>query len=220
MLLERLGHEAVARGQRHRGDARARLVAAGGEQVGHQRLQDGEALGRDGALAAASGRLARALDERGRCGVRRGRALVRAGDAIEARRDLLDQLGRPERHGLAVEVEQPASEQARVGERRLEDERPVVLVGGDAVAARRALDEPGGGRRDADRGDLVGVAELPGGAVAPLRRVELGGIRKSRSRRVAKRTSPRMRESRNVRIASRSWSRPTRYHWPSRRNRL
>ena len=148
VLLERLGHEPVARGQRHGGNARARLVAAGVEQVGHQRLQHGEALGGDGALAAASGRLGRALDERR--SARRAAAAApscAAGDAIEAGRHLVDELGRPERHGLAVEVEQPAREQAGVGERRLEDERAVVLVGGGAVAARGALDEPGGGGR-------------------------------------------------------------------------
>ncbi len=71
MLLERLGHEPVARGEGDRGDARARLVAAGCEQIGHQRLQDGEALRGDRALATASGRLAGALDERRRSGVRR-----------------------------------------------------------------------------------------------------------------------------------------------------
>jgi len=54
--------------------------------------------------------------------MRRGGALVRACDAIEAGGDVLDEVGRAQRHGLAIEVEQPACEQARIRERRLEDE--------------------------------------------------------------------------------------------------
>jgi hypothetical protein len=42
------------------------------------------------------------------------------------------------------------------------------------VSARGALDEPGGGGGDPDRGDLVRLAELPRRAIAPLGRVELG----------------------------------------------
>ena len=42
-----------------------------------------------------------------------------------------------------------------------------------------------------------------------------GGSRKSRSLRVAKRISPRMRETRNVRISSAAWSRPITYQLPS-----
>jgi hypothetical protein len=76
VLLEGLGHEPVACRERYGGDPRARLVAAGIEQVGHQRLQHGEALGRDGALAATSRRLGRAFDEGGRGGMRCGGALV------------------------------------------------------------------------------------------------------------------------------------------------
>ena len=43
------------------------------------------------------------------------------------------------------------------------------------MAARGALDEPGRGGQHADRRDLLALAELPRCAVAPLRRIELGG---------------------------------------------
>ena len=131
--------------------------------------------GATGLSTASSGRLGRPLDERRRRGVRRRGSLVRLGDACESGHDLVDQLGRAQRHGLAVEVEQPASPAGGVRERRLEHERPVILVGGGAMAARGALDEPGRGGQHADRRDLLALAELPRCAVAPLRRIELGG---------------------------------------------
>ena len=48
MLLERLGCDAEALAQLRSRDVRARALATAVEQVGEQRLQEAEALGRDG----------------------------------------------------------------------------------------------------------------------------------------------------------------------------
>ena len=138
-------------------------------------------------------------------------ALVIGGHALEAGCDALDELGRGERRGQAVEADQPARELLRVGDRRGVEQRAVVAVLERAVLADGALDQPGRLGLDQDRGLPVAVPQLPGGAVAVGARVELGRTRKSRSRRVAKRTSPRMRSSLKVRTSSRSWSRPITY---------
>ena len=201
----------------------ARLVAAGREQVGHHRLQDGEALGRDRALAAAS----RAAGWT-RCTSAVGAACGGAAPSCSSRTRSSalvissTQLGRaragpPGRRGRAASGRAPRASAYGV----VEESRAVVLVTQRAVAADAPLDQPGAVGRDADRRDLVASRRA---ATATRSRQAVAsnsaGMRKSRSRRVAKRTSPRMRERRKVRIASRSWSRPTRYHWPSRRNRL
>ena len=144
VLLERLGHEAVARRQRHRGDARARLVAAA------------RPAGRPSAPAAPRSARARPGSRRrvraARSTARRARSARRAAGPApscaratrsSAGRDLVD-AARAGPSGTAWpsrSSSQRASRRASANG-RLEDERAVVLVGGrcrgGSPRARRA----------------------------------------------------------------------------------
>ena len=95
-------------------------------------------------------------------------------NALERRCDPLDELGRGEGGGQAVEADQPAGELLPVGDRGRVEQRAVVAVLERPVLADGALDQPGGVGLDQDRRLLVALAELPRGAVAVGARVELG----------------------------------------------
>ena len=153
-------------------DHRVLALAAGREHVGEHGLQHGEALGRHGRLAALGRR--GAVDELERHGVGPRLALVVGGDALERRGHALDELGRRERGGEAVEADQPARELLPVGHGRRVEQRAVVAVLHRAVLADGALGEPGGLGLDEDGRVLVALAELPGRAVAVGARIELG----------------------------------------------
>ena len=173
MLLELVVVQLEARLDGLGVDRRARLVAAGGQDVGQQRLQHGEALRRDRAAAPHDGLVGLGLVRAG-TGVRRRLALVDARDLVEAVGDVLDERVRLERQRLAVQREQPARQQPLVGIGRREDDRAVVAVLDLAVAAGHALDHPGRAGRDPDRGGAGDLAELPLRALAVDRGVEVG----------------------------------------------
>ena len=129
-------------------------LAAGGEEMREQRLENTEPLGRDrpdGTLAAVAGSLDAALSRR-----RDALALVRVAQPGEPVRDGVEQGLRLERDGAPVLAQDPAGERLDPRERRLED----------AVLERAGIGERSGdppGRvvlyGDAGRADLV--ADLP-----------------------------------------------------------
>ena len=81
--------------------------------------------------------------------------------------------------------------------------------------AEGALDPPGGvAARRSIRASPTMSPTCHGGRPRYLSMSKSAGMRKSRSRRVAKRMSPRIRETRNVRMSSRSRSCPTTYQTP------
>ena len=89
------------------GDDGARLVAARGEEVREQRLEDPEALRVDGAGRPLQDLLGLDRTRLGRHGGGRG---VAAGDAAQAGGDLAAQRVRLERHRAAVEAQDPGGE--------------------------------------------------------------------------------------------------------------
>ena len=168
MLLELVGRDREALHELARRDRSLAVLAARGQQVGEQRLQHAEALGRDRAGEPLAGALRFALlHERRRS---RRRALVRGARGPGALDAEAAQLGRLERDRATVLAEDPAGEQVRRGVLGRED----VAVDAVALAAVGALDPPGGVRRDLDRGAADDVAELPVGAAAVVLDVELG----------------------------------------------
>ena len=74
---------------------------------------------------------------------------------------------------------------------------------------------PGGVALHLDPRDADLLSDLPRARDAMGIDIELRRLAKSRSRRVAKRMSDRIRATRNVRVASRSRSCPTTYQTPS-----
>src|SRR6476469_979621 len=94
-------------------------------------------------------------------------------DALERRCDPLDERGRGDGSGQAVEPDQPAGELLPVGHRGRVQQRAVVAVLHRPVLADGALDQPGRVRLDEDGRLLVALAQLPLGAVAVGARVEL-----------------------------------------------
>ncbi len=171
VILELLVGELEARGQLGRIDSGVLVLTAGGQHVGEHCLEHREALRGHRGLPALGRR--RAVDELQRHRVRPGLALVRGGDALECRCDPLDELGRGDGRGQAVETDQPAGELLPVGHRGRVQQRAVVAVLYRPVLADGAVDEPGGVGLDQDRRLLVAIAQLPLGAVAVGTRVEL-----------------------------------------------
>ena len=123
VLLELLVRDdGKRREQLGRRDHRVLVLAAGGEQVGEQRLEDGEALRHDragGPLGDAVGR--GTGDSRGRL---RRLALVPVAHAAERRGDLAAQLLRLERDRAPVLAQDPRGE---LRERRVVGDEDAVL---------------------------------------------------------------------------------------------
>src|SRR5581483_5211443 len=137
------------------GDVGVGVVAARGEEVGEEGLEDREPLGRDRARRT----LGRRLGGRRRCELAwrlRRRALVPVAHATERGRDLAPQLVRLERDRAAVLLQHPRREPRQ--RRVLGDEDAVLEAAGGAVGA---LHPPGGlaGNLDARLAD--DGADLP-----------------------------------------------------------
>ncbi len=147
-------------------DDGARLVAAGREEVGEQRLEDAEALRVDGARRPLQDLLG--LD-RTRLGGDGSGGGVSCGDAAQAGGDLTAQRVGFERHCAAVEAEDPGGEVGEAGVRRDEDVVLHVSVRGPV----RALDPPGGIARELDPRLADRLAHLPGRRRPVLRGIEL-----------------------------------------------
>ena len=94
-----------------------------GEQVGEERLEDGEALGRDRAGEPLEVGLAAVLAARSRAGFG-GSPSCALGDRVEALLDLLTSSRRRQRPRAAVLAEDPGGELREVGVRRCERRRP------------------------------------------------------------------------------------------------
>ena len=168
MLLELFGWDREALGELRGRDHAAALVAAGGEQVCEQRLEDAEALGRDRAGGPVGRRSNHAGLGRPSGGGRH--TFVRGPCCAGTFDDEPPQLRRLERDGAAVLPEDPAGEQLG---RRIPGREDVT---DDVVplAAVRALDPPRRVGRDFDARLAHVVAELPFGSAAVLLDVELG----------------------------------------------
>src|SRR5439155_14846628 len=108
------------------------LLAARREQVGEQRLQDGESLGRDGPGGTLDGSVA----ARGRLLASRLRrlSLVPLAHAPQRRGDVAPELRRLERHRAAVLAEHPGCE---LGDGRVLGDEDVILA-----RSRRAVCAP------------------------------------------------------------------------------
>jgi hypothetical protein len=165
VLLERLGRDVEALGELGGGDQSLAVLAAAIEEVGEQRLEEAEALGRDRARRALLGVGLRLLDLGGKLGRLR---LVSLLDALEIGAHDLPELGRRERHRAAVLPEDPGREQPQVRVFRNED---AVLDA--SVLAELALDPPGRVAGDLDLGVALDRADLPWRAQAVLVRVEV-----------------------------------------------
>ena len=141
------------------------LVAAAGEQVGEERLEDAEALGRERAGRALELlRLGLGLRPR-----RLGRlAFVALENAVEPCSHFVDQLRWRERPRPAFLAENPAGQQV---EARVRGREGAV---GDLAALDHALDPPGGVRVELDLGLALRLAELPRLSAAEVGRVVLG----------------------------------------------
>ena len=151
------------------GDRRLAALAAAREQVGEQRLQHGEALGRHRArraLGAVRGRRAPAPRV---ASARRLAACARSCTARSARATSRRSAGRLERHGASVLAQHPRREQR---DRRVLGDEDVVLE--PARLAVRALDPPGGVAGDLDARLAGEVADLPRRPAAVLVDVEVG----------------------------------------------
>ena len=187
---------------------RLSALTARGEDLRQQCLQHAKALGRDGPDGTV-GLVRRMVDPPL---ARRSGTVTRVGLSQPAQ-PLCD--GRPELlrrqwDGAAVLSQHPAGERLDACVRRLED---AVLE--HARVAEGAVNPPGRVTLDLDPGMADGLADLPGRGTRCASTSNSAGSRKSRSRRVAKRMSLRMRETRKVRTASRSRSWPITYQTPS-----
>ena len=169
VLLELLGGDREAVDELVRGDDRLALLAAGGEQVGEQRLQHAEALrARPARRGARRADRTRPRRPRRAGSAARLRARARAARAPSATRrrssDGSSGTARPSWRRI---------QRASRLERGVLGDEDVAL---DAVprAAVRALDPPGGVGRDLDLRLADDVAELPFGPAAVVLDVELG----------------------------------------------
>ena len=167
-------------------------VAAAGEQVGEQRLEDAEALRRDRARRAA--RSASRPPARLSAATSGGSAVVALADELERARDLAAQLGRLERHGAPVLAQDPRGERPRF--EYVGDEDAVLDPAVRAV--ERARPTRPCRRATSIRASPAISPICQGGPSRYSSASKSAGSRKSRSRRVARRMSPRMRETRNV----------------------
>src|SRR5205085_12377012 len=136
VLLELLCGDVQPLDQLVRGDLGLTLLAAGREEIGEERLEDGEALRRNGSRRPR-GRLVAVLLLRGGSYGRR-LALVRLEHALERFGHLAAELLRLERHGASLLPQHPGGEErdARV----LGDEDAVLEA---AAAPVDTLDPPG-----------------------------------------------------------------------------
>ena len=147
-------------------DERVVAFAAGGEQVGEECLQDGEALGHD----RAGGSLPRCVDARDRSGrgELRRRFLVSFADGAQCVGHFPSELVGLDRDRPPVLAQDPGSE---LRQRRVAgDEDAVLQLSG---VAECALDPPRGVARELDPRLADDVADLPRRPAAVLVDVEL-----------------------------------------------
>ena len=167
VLLELFARDRETVDELLRGDVRLAVVAAGGEEVREQRLQDAEPLRCDGprrTLGERIGDLARNLGSRFG-----GRAFVGPSRGARTLGHEPAQLGRLERDGASVLPQDPAGQQR---ERRVLGDED-VLFEPVARAVIDALDPPGRVRSNLDPGLALHVAKLPLGAAAIALDIEL-----------------------------------------------
>src|SRR5581483_8439866 len=119
MLLERLRRDREALGEVAGGDHRLLLVAAGGEEVGEERLENAEPLRGDGARGPL-GRTVDAVEAHLVRGIRR-RAGVRLLRRLRTVEDELAKSGGLERDRAPVLPQHPAREQRQLRVLRDED---------------------------------------------------------------------------------------------------
>jgi hypothetical protein len=167
VLLERLGRDVEALGELGGGDHGLAVLTAAIEEVGEQRLEEAEALGRDGARRPLLGVGLRLLDLGG--DLRRFR-LVPLLYPFQVGSHELPELRRRERHRTAVLAQDPGREQPQV--RVFRDEDALVHA---AVLAKLTLDPPGRVTADLDLRLALDRADLPRRAEAVLVRVEVLG---------------------------------------------
>ena len=166
MLLQLLERNGDPTGELGSVEHRRPLLAAGGEKLCEERLENAEALGcdrSDGSLGEWLPRIS-PLRPRGN----RRRPCVRLGEAGEPGRDCILELVRLQRDRATVLAQDPACEELDVRELGLED---AVL---DCSRVReRALHPPGGVVGDGDSGRPDGFADLPRPRNAVLLDVEV-----------------------------------------------
>ena len=165
MVVELVGRNVEPRGELVRGDRAGGAIATAVEEVGEQRLEDTEALGRNRprrSLRLGTGLL-------GNCGPRRLRrlTLVHFDDALEPALDLFDESRRCEWACPSFLAEDPAGQRVQAGVRRFED---IPL---DLAELDHPVRPPSGVRIELDFGLPDDLAELPVLAAAILRRLEV-----------------------------------------------
>ncbi len=136
-------------------DDRARVLSAGGQEVGEQRLQDGEALGNNRARGPLSGAVR--LDRRRFTRKRRWRALMKITHRPERLGDLAAQLVWLERDRASVLPQDPRRELG--GGRKVRDEDVVLEPARVPVGT---VDPPGGVAGELDARLADDVPDLPG----------------------------------------------------------